>query len=430
MLPNHYRIRIKKLLSELYDDSLFRNSFYLILATAVMAGFGFFFWLISARMVSPENIGLATALISAMNIIAIFSLIGFDSAIVRFLSHSTPQERNDKLNTGIILVGTAALVLGVIFIIFVRNISPSLSFIQQNILTSFAFVVFCVMSAINILTDAVFLAYRQTKFSFIINTIFSFIKMLLPLAFAPWGAFGIFTAAAVGQSVGFVLSIGVMIWKFNYRPEFIINRDVLKEVRAYCTGNYVAGALNLLPVTLLPIVITNRLGAKEAAYFYIVMMIGNLLYVIPQSATKSLFAEGSHDEKTIAANIKKSLKVVALLLFPAIILLLIGGKYILGFFGKSYSTDGIQFLYLIAISGIAVSAYSVFNTIFRVQKKLTRLLVVNLFYAGTIIGLAYLFLPLGLGGVGFAWLLGNAIAGIIGWTLYRFSSSFMKKFYR
>ena len=404
---------MQEVFRKLYNDSLFRNSFYLMFATGVMAGFGFFFWLISAHLVSPEDIGIATSLISVLSIISIFSLIGFDSALVRFLAHST--QRNDKLNTGIILVGGVALMLGGIFILFVREISPQLSFIRENIFMSTGFILFCAMSAINILTDAVFLAYRQTKFSLIINAIFSFIKMLLPLAFVSWGAYGIFTAAAVGQSIGFVLSIAVIMWKFDYRPAFVINLDIINEVWKYCAGNYVAGALNLLPVTLLPLIITNHLGLKEAAYFYIVMMIGNLLYTIPHATTRSLFAEGSYDTQTIGVNMKKSFKIISTLLVPATLILLVSGKYVLEFFGKSYSTDGILFLYIIAISGIAVSGYSLFNSLFRLRKNLRALIIINIFYAGSIIFLSYALLSLGLVGIGIAWLAGNALTCAVGY---------------
>jgi O-antigen/teichoic acid export membrane protein len=402
-------------LRRLHADSLFRNSFYLMLATGVMAGFGFFFWLLSAHLVTTEEIGIATTLISVMNIISIFSLIGFDSAIVRFLAHST--QKNEKLNTSIILVSVVALFLGSIFVVFVDSISPQLSFIRDNIFVSLAFVFFCAMSAVNILTDSVFLAYRQTKYSLIINTIFSFVRMLLPLAFVSWGAFGIFFAAAVGQTVGLFLSVFVMVFKFNYEPSLTIDMDIVKQVWKYCFGNYFAGALNLIPVLLLPIIITNHLGLKEAAYFYIVMMIGNLLYAIPQATTKSLFAEGSFSIESIGVNIRKSVNIILALLLPAILVLLVGGKFLLGFFGKSYSADGIDFLYLIAVSGIAVGGYSMFNSLFRVRKKLFALVAMNVCYAGTIVVFTYTLLPLGLIGIGLSWLAGNLIACAVGYFL-------------
>lgn len=409
---------MKETLLKLHRDSLFRNSFYLILATGVMAGFGFFFWLISARMVTPDNIGIATTLISVMNIIAIFSLIGFDSTLIRFLANS--DKKNAKLNTSIILVGCAALLLSSIFIALIHQISPRLEPIFAHPGYAFAFIAFCVMSSINILTDAAFLAYREAKFSLIINAVFSFIKMLLPLLFAPWGAFGIFAAAAGGQTIGFILSIAALMWKFNYRPEFIINKDVLREVGRYSVGNYIAGALNLLPVTLLPLIITNHLGSKESAYFYIVMMIGNLLYAIPFAVTKSLFAESANDERTTIRNVKKSVRFISFLMVPSILALCALGKFILGFFGKTYSSEGIAFLYLVAITGIAVSGYALCSSLLKVRKGVTGLIAMNSIYAGVVIICAYLFIPYGLVGIGYAWLTGNAAAGIFGFLLFRY----------
>ena len=49
---------IKKIYNHFMNDSLYRNSIYLILSTAVMGGFGFIFWIIAARLFTLEQIGL------------------------------------------------------------------------------------------------------------------------------------------------------------------------------------------------------------------------------------------------------------------------------------------------------------------------------------------------------------------------------------
>jgi len=54
------------------------------------AGSGFF-WLIAARFYSTADIGHASAIISAMGLISMLSLLGFDISLVRFL-----PEREDK----------------------------------------------------------------------------------------------------------------------------------------------------------------------------------------------------------------------------------------------------------------------------------------------------------------------------------------------
>jgi hypothetical protein len=65
------------------------------------------------------------------------------------------------------------------------------------------------------------------------------------------------------------------------------------------------GHLLGLPAMVLPILITNLIGVKFSAYFYMAMMIANLLYIIPTATSQSLFAEGSHIETELKMHLKK-----------------------------------------------------------------------------------------------------------------------------
>ena len=383
-----------------------------MLATVVMAGFGFVFWLIVARMFSTTNIGLATTLISVMNMIAMLSLVGFDAAFVRFLPRS--DSKSDNINTGLIVVATVAASFSTIFIIFLNELSPSLDFIKDNIFTSAAFVFFCVMTALNILIDSVFLSERKAKYTLLINTVFSSVRLLLPFAFVGWGSLGIFGAVALSQTIGFALSLVIMIRHFGYRPEWKVSMDVLSRVRGYSLANYGAGILNLLPPTVLPILITNNLGPEQAAFYYIIMMIGNLMYTIPWASTKSLFAEGSHAEHSLKENSIRTGKFITALLLPIMLALYFFGDIILLVFGKTYSEEGFEFLRLIALSGIPVSCYSLLNSYFKVTKHPQWIIVMNLFYAVGILGVSYLLFPLGLSGIGYAWIFGNTLASVVG----------------
>jgi O-antigen/teichoic acid export membrane protein len=411
---------LKKFIIQLHQDILFRNSFYLMVTTGVMAGLGFFFWLINAHLFTTAEIGLATTLISAMSLIALFSLIGFNAAFIRFLP--TASDKSEQMNTGLLLVSGASGILSLLFITFLPFISPQLLFIRENPLYAIAFVIACVMNSLNTLTDSIFLGSRDTKYILITDGLGSLIKMFAPFAFIGWGAIGIFTAAAVGQTFGTILSIIVMMRRFDYRPALEINFRFLKSVWRYSVGNYISSILNLLPVTVLPLIIINYLGADNAAYYYIAMMIANLLYAIPYSMTRSLFAEGSHDETSVAENLKKSIKLLSFLLIPSILVLIFGGGLILHVFGKSYSSGGLVFLQLLALSAITVSAYSFSNSIFQISKNVSAVIIVNIIYAGSVIGLSYLFLPLGLTGIGIAWLLGNALSGAVGYILHRWGA--------
>src|SRR5882672_9164511 len=96
----------KELVSKLYhhfhSDSLYRNSIYLMLSTAVQAFFGFFFWIINARLFNTSEVGLATTLISVATLISSFSLLGLNAGIVSYLP--TSKEKNNKINTSLTLI--------------------------------------------------------------------------------------------------------------------------------------------------------------------------------------------------------------------------------------------------------------------------------------------------------------------------------------
>ena len=74
------------------QNHLVRNSLYLMLNSGLQATAGLVFWVISARLFSVNDVGLATALFSAMGIVAFAALLGLNSTVVRYLPRST--ERN------------------------------------------------------------------------------------------------------------------------------------------------------------------------------------------------------------------------------------------------------------------------------------------------------------------------------------------------
>ncbi|MDP4020679.1 MAG: hypothetical protein Q8P58_01365, partial [Candidatus Adlerbacteria bacterium] len=317
-----------------YHNSLLLNSLYLMSGTLVVAGFGFFFWLINEQLYLTTEIGFATVLISVMNLISIFSLIGFNATFVRYLP--TSDRPNDKLNTGILLVASTAAVLSSLFVLLAPLISPPIHTLLAAPLVAFLFILFCTLTSVSAVIDSVFLARRQTKFVLAINFTFSVCKILLPFLFIAWGAFGIFAAAATAQAIGLALGITLLVRYFNYQPRLAIHFDIVNLVWRYSASNYLASVISLIPVTILPIIIVNQLGAKPAAYYYIVMMIGNLLYTIPWATARALFAEGSNNDVLLDKHFRNSVISIASLITPSIVFLLIFGGYILRVFGEDY----------------------------------------------------------------------------------------------
>ena len=124
---NHVSSRWYKL-----NDPLRKNALFLIANTAVLSILGFVFWMIATRVYSPSDVGLASATIAAIGLIAMFGMLGFDIALIRFLPNA--KEPDKIINTSLTITGIFSLILGLIFIQGMRFgfWSPTLRYISQD----------------------------------------------------------------------------------------------------------------------------------------------------------------------------------------------------------------------------------------------------------------------------------------------------------
>jgi O-antigen/teichoic acid export membrane protein len=402
---------LRKLWIHFCSDSLFRNSMYLMLSTAVMAFLGFFFWIINARLFTPEQVGIGTTLISVMTLISTFSLLGLGNSLIKYLPAS--ERKNDKINTAFALVGLTSIIAAILYLVFLETFSPKLLFVRESLVFSLLFIFFIVFSSLSTISENVFIAYRSAKYVLIKNTAWSLAKIIFPFILIALGAYGIFMSVGIAFAISLTFSLIFLIVKFNFSFSPKINLDIVKRMTRFSLGNYVAGFLGGLPAMVLPILITNSIGAKFSAYFYMDMMIANFLYIIPSAAAQSLFAEGSHSETELKMHLKKTVKIISLILVPAIIVTLIFGKYILLAFGKQYSSEGVALLQILAISGIFMSINYIGNSIFFIKHRVKLIILVNFIGAAIILSLSAFVFHQNLLGIGIAWVIGQGIISVI-----------------
>ena len=401
----------KIFVNKIMSDSLYRNSIYLMSSTLVMAVLGFAFWMMIARMFTTYEVGLATTIISVMGLITGLSVLGLNVGLIRYLPKA--KEKNKKINTSLTLVGIVSIIVASLFLLGLGKFSPSLLFIQENMIMSFSFIIFMIISGFGSITDSVFIAYRNTKYILAKNTIFSVMKLILPFAFISLGAYGIFSSWMISMMIAISFSFFILIRKYGFKPKVVFYDSIIRKIGKYSFGNYIAGFIGSLPLMILPLMITNMISPETTAYYYMAMMIAGLLFVIPSATTQSLFAEGSYNEDKLKQQIKKSIKIIALLMVPGILITMFFGQYILLAFGKEYSTEGFRFLQIIAFSGIFISITKVYESVLRVKKQIKKIAYVNTTVAIISISLAYALMNKGLLGVGIAWITSWGIVSLI-----------------
>lgn len=400
---------VKKVWS-LRKDTLYQNSIFMMASTAIVSASGFVFWLVVARLYQDAQVGLATAIISAATFIMNISILGLNYSIIRFLPKT--KKKNQLLSDSFSIIAAASAIAAGIFLLLLPSISPSLNFLREGV-GAWAFVLFTILITLDFFTESIFISLRAGKYIFIKNVIVSLSKLILPIFFIGFGSIGIFIAWALALSSALIVSCFVLIKKFAFRfaPKF--NKKDLTTMFKFSSVNFLVGLLGIAPGLVLPLMITNTVNPETAAYFYVSYMIANLLYTIPFATTQSLFAEGSHDETNFWPNVKRALRFIMTLLVPAIIVLCLLANFILLFFGKSYSGEGVQFLQLLALSGIPVSINYLGLTILNVQRKMKALFAINIVGTSIILSLSYLWSSYALTGIGFAWLIGHLAKNIL-----------------
>ena len=398
---------MKSLYDRIMGDSLYKNSIFLMLNSGIMAALGFISWLICARLFSAHEVGLATTIISVMGLIGSFSLFGLDSGLIRYLPKS--KIKNNKINTCFTLVAIVTIIISSIFILGLEKFSPDLLFIKENLLLGFSFIFFMVIYSWNSLISSIFISFRKAYLVLTKGSIFGLLRVVLPFAFVGLGAYGIFSSYMIAMLAGFLAVFIILIFKFKYRPKFVFYDKVIKKIGRYSFGNYVAGFIGGLSLLVLPLIITNTINPTTTAYYFVAIQIANLLFVIPSSTTNSLFAEGSNDESKLKEKTRSAIKIITFILIPAILAIVFLGQYVLLAFGKEYSAQGFNFLRIMALSGIFVSINSVFNSIFKVKKKIKQIIAVNIIGAVIILGLSYFLIirEHGLIGIGISWIAGQ-----------------------
>lgn len=403
--------KVRKLYNAIKGDSLYSNSIFLMLSTVVMAFFGFFFWMINARLYTPEQVGIATTLISVMSLISSFSLLGMGNSLIKYLP--TSERKNDKINTVFTLVGLISIFISIIYLVFIKSFSPKLLFVKENLIFSLMFILFIVFSSLNTISESIFIAFRSSKYVLIKNTILSIVKLSLPFILVTLGAYGIFSSFGIATIIAFAFSLIFLFLRFNFKFKTKIDINIIQRMARFSVGNYMAGFIAGLPALALPVIITNTIGAKYSAYFYMDMMIASLLYVVASSVSQSLFAEGSYSETELKTNLKKAIKIISMILIPGILTIVFFGKYVLLAFGKEYSSEGIVLLQMLAISGIFMAINSLGNTIFYLKHKVKQIILINLIGTAVVLGLSIILSYQNLIGIGIAWIVGQGLISTI-----------------
>ncbi len=373
---------------------LYRNAFFLIGDACITALGGFLFWVVVARFYSEAEVGYSSAILSAVNLLLLISLAGQGFSIVRFLSQS--DKPRELINSSFTLSGLISLVAASVFIAGIDFWSPALRFVQRQVIFAITFIGITMIATVSALSDSVFKARRRADFVLLKTTIFSLLRIPLPLLFASFlHTFGVIIswATALGTSLAIALFLLIPKVEQNYKPVPTVQMPDVRYISRYAFGSYIANLITTAPVMILPIMVLNLLGTKSNAYFYVASQIAHLVAAIPWSVSQSLFAEGSSSETSMRQNVLRALKFNFLLVIPALIVLIAAGRWLLLAFGQAYAENSLKLLWLLSLACLPLVVLSVYTSLLWVQDRLVELVIIRALFAISTLTLSFFSLP-------------------------------------
>lgn len=386
---------------------LYRNSILLASSRFLAIAAGFAFWVVAARYYSVADVGVAAALISLLGLVMLFSRLGLDFSIIRFL----PVENKRQVFGTVLTITTIASAVSAIICIPVFGLaSPGLSALL-NPTYALLFLIFTLTNSVVAISGNAFIAMRQGgQYLFQNAVIVSRIPLLIPLVFL--GGYGIFSSVGLAYLIAAVLAL-IFIDK-SIGVGFSIDRPFIKKSFSFSLGSYASSILSNAPVLVMPILVLSLAGEAEAAKYYIAFAVGHLVLIIPDSFSTTLFVEGSHGE-----SLRKTVKTTAIaiysLLIPAIAFIYLFGDMLLGFIGEEYK-EASQLLTLIALSAMVYAVCSLFISIQNVRMRIASVVRLNVLRSSLLLASScYFVIVHGIIGIGYAWLLTyGVVSAVIG----------------
>ena len=130
---------------------LYANALYLWAGAGLAAAAGLAFWALVARLYGADEVGLGSAALSGLTLLAMFSHLGLGLGLVRFLPESGTH--GPRLANAVFTASAAAaVVLAAVFLLGLPLWASSLGFLREP-LYSVAFVAFVVAATSIAVTD-------------------------------------------------------------------------------------------------------------------------------------------------------------------------------------------------------------------------------------------------------------------------------------
>lgn len=397
---------------------MYRDGYALIVSAVGTSLIGVLYWALAARLYPTRFVGLNSTAISSMLLLSGIAQLNLMSALIRFVPRAGPNTRMliagvycAIITAGIIVGLGLALLRGVWTpapVLFgTGNASP---FFWWFVLSTIAWGIFA-------LQDYVLTGLRQAVWVPIENIVFAVAKIALLVAFVRFQTYGIFLSWTIPTLVGIIVVNLLIFGHFIPRqrraaptePEDVSMGQLVR----YITWDYFGALAALASTALLPLLVTEQVGATAAAHFYLAWIFAYGVHLVTLNLSASFTVEGTTDEAGLQTLGRHVLWHTVRLVTPLVVVMSLAAPVLLHVFPSGYASSGVPTLRLLALGAIPNTLTVVYIAMARVRRQTGRVFVVQLGLCLLVLGLSRVLLTtMGVAGVGLAWLIAQTTVAV------------------
>jgi O-antigen/teichoic acid export membrane protein len=171
---------------------------------------------------------------------------------------------------------------------------------------------------------------------------------------------------------------------------------------------------------ILPTVVLDGLGSRQAGYFYIAFQVAGLLFGVGISIAVSALSEGSQGHARLDEVVRRSRFLLSLTVPPILIAGFALAPWVLVIFGHAYRQHASNTLFVLVLAVLAVALCQWTRVLLQITKQLRSVLASQFLYAAVVLGLSILVVHRGTTWIAGTYLLGNLVVGIVAGTAFLF----------
>ena len=371
---------------------LYVSVFYLWATMLITLATGFMFWLVAARLYPPDEVGLASGLVSLLFLAALMSQggLGFGASN---LIHRWEGGASEVINASVTSAIIFAIVSGVSTVLIAPLWIADFADLREPWLAGVFIAAIGALSA-NLILDQCFVSLRRAHYVALKDLSVGVSRVAFTLILIPLGGTGIVLAVALSALLGLALSF---VLARKALPGFIpIPRarvGLLRVLLPYSATSYLAELFLAAPRLVLPLLVLRQLGPTMAGYFVAPWMALFVLYGATGAVSNAYFAEGIRRDGNTRHLFRQGLLGAGFVsVIGVIALVLVGDKFLL-LYGKAYSFEASNLLRYGALMVLPVLLLQMIINAARVNGDAFLLVTLPLTNAVVAVVAAVFFLP-------------------------------------